>query len=167
MPRTLRPVAAQVELDVVDMRLLRALQDDARMTNRELAARAGIATSTCSDRLARLRDAGVMCGSAVRIEPSAVGRPLEAMLAVRVHPHRRPLVDPFVRHVLAQPETRHLYHLTGPDDFLIHVTVVDAADLQRLVLDELTARDEVVMVHTHLIFHQWRGGPLLPPGAEG
>jgi DNA-binding Lrp family transcriptional regulator len=72
-------------------------------------------------------------------------------------------VDPFVEHVLSQPETRALYHLTGPEDFVVHVTTKDARDLQRLVLDEFTGRSEVVMVHTNLIFQCWEGGPLLPP----
>lgn len=83
---------------------------------------------------------------------------------VRVQPHRRSLVDPFIEHMLAQPETRAVYHLTGPDDFLIHVAAVDAADLQRFVLDQLTARPEVTLVHTSVIFREWSGGPLLPPG---
>ena len=80
-----------------------------------------------------------------------------------MQPHRRPLVDPFVENVLTHPETRALYHLTGPDDFLVHVAAQSAQALQQLVLDEYTARDEVALVHTNLIFQRWDGGPLLPP----
>ena len=72
-----------------------------------------------------------------------------------------------MEHVLAQPETRELYHLTGPDDFLVHVAAANAQELQRLVLDELTARDEVALVHTNLVFQRWEGGPLLPPRDGG
>ncbi|HET9655253.1 MAG TPA: Lrp/AsnC family transcriptional regulator [Kineosporiaceae bacterium] len=151
--------------DPVDHEILRLLQLDARISNRELAAAVGVAPSTCSDRVNRLRAIGVIQGYTVRVEASALGRPLEAMLAVRVQPHRRPLVTPFVAHVLALPETRALYHLTGPDDFMVHVATPSVADLQRLVLDELTARPEVALVHTNLIFQQWPGHPLLPPDA--
>jgi DNA-binding Lrp family transcriptional regulator len=147
----------------VDHEILRVLQADARISNRDLAAAVGVAASTCSDRVNRLRTRGVIRGWTVEVDPAAVGRPLEALLAVRVQPHRRPVVDPFVEHVRSLPETRALYHLTGPDDFLIHVAARSAADLQRLVLDELTARPEVSLVHTNLIFQQWPGGPLLPP----
>lgn len=123
----------------------------------------GLAPSTCLDRVARLRTAGVITGQRIEVAPAMLGRPLEALLFVQVRPHRRALVDPFVAHLLAQPEVRAVYHLTGPDDFLAHVATSSAADLQRLVLDELTARDEVVRVNTNLIFQQWTGGPLLPP----
>ena len=63
----------------------------------------------------------------------------------------------------ALPEARTVFHLTGPDDYLVHVAVADMADLQRLVLDEFTARREVARVETRLIFQQWDCGPLLPP----
>lgn len=151
-----------VALDSVDLAILRALQNDARVTNKQLAHEVGIAPSTCLDRVARLRTSGVITGHHTRVDPATLGYPLEAFLFIQVRPHRRPLVEPFVRHLLAQPEVRAVYHLTGPDDFLAHVTTSDAAELQRLVLDELTARDEVVRVHTNLVFQHWPGGPVLP-----
>ena len=151
-----------VTLDTVDLRILRLLQNDARITNRDLAAGAGIAPSTCLDRVRRLRDAGVITGYAVRLDPARLGRGLQAFLAVRVTPHRRPLVAEFVAHARALPEVRAVYHLAGADDFLVHVAVPGVADLQRLVLDEFTSRSEVSLVHTNLIFEQWEGPPLSP-----
>ncbi|TDE53180.1 Lrp/AsnC family transcriptional regulator [Nonomuraea mesophila] len=153
-------------LDSIDLEILRILQNDARITNRQLAEAVGIAPSTCLGRVSRLRSAGVIERYTLRVNSAALGRPLEALLAVRLQPHRQPYVDAFVEHVLAQPETRTLYHLTGPDDYIIHVAAVDAADLQRFVLNELTSRLEVALVHTNLIFRQWHGKPALPPGAE-
>ncbi|MDP9643350.1 DNA-binding Lrp family transcriptional regulator [Actinopolyspora lacussalsi] len=156
-------MSRSVPLDSVDLKILAALQNNARLPNKELAATVGIAPSTCLDRVNRLRETGVIVGYQLRVDPAKLDRPLEALLYVRMQPHRRPLVDPFVEHVLNQPETRELYHLTGPDDFLIHVAAENANALQRLVLDELTARDEIALVHTNLVFQRWLGGPLLPP----
>lgn len=84
-------------------------------------------------------------------------------MSIRVGPHHRPLVDPFVAHVLAQSQTRALYHVAGPEDYLVHVAARDAEDLQRLVLDGFTARQEVTSVRTMLVFQSWDSGPLLPP----
>ncbi|WP_326565717.1 Lrp/AsnC family transcriptional regulator [Amycolatopsis rhabdoformis] len=152
-----------VELSTVDLQILRLLQNDARTSNKDLAAAVGIAPSTCLDRVARLRSTGVITGQHASVDAAKLGRPLEAFLFVQVRPHRRELVDPFVSDLLALPEVRAVYHLTGPDDFLAHVATSSAAELQRLVLDELTARDEVARVHTNLVFQHWSGGPLLPP----
>lgn len=156
-------MSESISLDSVDLAILRTLQNDARIANKQLAASVGVAPSTCLDRVARLRTAGVITGHQTQVDAAKLGYPLEAFLFIQVRPHRRPLVEPFVQHLLAQPEVRSVYHLTGPDDFLVRVTTSDAAQLQRLVLDELTARDEVVRVHTNLVFQHWAGGPLLPP----
>jgi len=152
-----------VGIDPVDLEILRVLQNDARTTNRDLAITVGVAPSTCLDRVNRLRRAGVILGHTLRLDPAALGRPVQAFLAVHVGPHHRPLVDPFVAHVLAQPQTRALYHLAGPQDYLVHVAASDVQDLQRLVLDGFTARREVTSVQTSLIFQAWEAGPLLPP----
>jgi DNA-binding Lrp family transcriptional regulator len=152
-----------VVLDTVDLHLLRLLQNDARTTYRDLATQIGVAPSTCLDRVARLRRAGVILGHRLRLDPAKLGRGLEALLLVQVRPHRRELVGPFVDRIRALPESRSVYHLTGPDDYLVHVAVADMADLQRLVLDGFTSRHEVARVETRLIFQQWECGPLLPP----
>jgi DNA-binding Lrp family transcriptional regulator len=156
-------MAESVVLDPVDLHILRLLQNDARTTYRDLATEVGVAPSTCLDRVARLRRTGVILGYQLRVDPAKLGRGLQALLSVQVRPHRRDLIGPFVERVRALPESRALFHLTGPDDYLVHVTVADTADLQRLVLDEFTSRPEVARVETRLIFQQWDCGPLLPP----
>jgi DNA-binding Lrp family transcriptional regulator len=152
-----------VALDPVDLEILRLLQNDARMTNRDLASAVGVAPSTCLDRVARLRRSGVILGHELRLDPAKLGRSLQALLSVQVRPHRRELIRPFVERIRALPESRALFHLTGPDDYLVHVAVADTADLQRLVLDEFTSHREVARVETRLIFQQWSCGPLMPP----
>lgn len=156
-------MAESVALDTVDLHILRLLQNDARTTYRDIAAEVGVAPSTCLDRVTRLRRAGVILGQRLRLDPAKLGRGLEALLSVQVRPHRRELIAPFVDRIRTLPESRALFHLTGPDDYLVHVAVADTADLQRLVLDEFTSRPEVARVETRLIFQQWDCGPLMPP----
>lgn len=159
-------MSESVALDPVDLHILRLLQNDARTTYRDLAAAVGVAPSTCLDRVARLRRVGVVLGHELRVDPAKLGRGLQALLLVQVRPHRRELIAPFVDRVRGLPQSRALFHLTGPDDYLVHVAVADTAELQRLVLDEFTARPEVARVETRLIFQQWECGPLLPPSAR-
>lgn len=153
-----------MQLDSVDLEILRLLQNDARITNRDLAAAVGIAASTCLDRVARLREGGIILGHALRVAPEALGRPIQAFVSVRVQ-HSRSVLTSLVEHLRTQPETRALYHLAGPDDFLILVAASGVADLQRLVVDEFTSRPEVTQVQTMLVFQEWDGGPLLPPAS--
>ncbi|MFD5030959.1 Lrp/AsnC family transcriptional regulator [Streptomyces sp. NPDC058405] len=158
-------MAESVVLDAIDLHILRLLQNDARTTYREIAAEVGVAPSTCLDRVARLRRSGVILGQRLRLDPAKLGRGLEALLSVQVRPHRRELITPFVERIRTLPESRALFHLTGPDDYLVHVAVADTSDLQRLVLDEFTSRPEVARVETRLIFQEWDCGPLMPPSS--
>ncbi|MET4922329.1 Lrp/AsnC family transcriptional regulator [Streptomyces sp. PSRA5] len=156
-------MSESVVLDPVDLHILRLLQNDARTTYREIAAEVGVAASTCLDRVSRLRRSGVILGHQLRLDPAKLGRGLQALLSVQVRPHRRELIKPFVERIRSLPESRALFHLTGPDDYLVHVAVADTADLQRLVVDEFTSRPEVARVETRLVFQQWDCGPLMPP----
>jgi len=72
-------------LDDVDRHLLRLLEQDARTPNNALAAAVGIAPSTCLARIRALREAGVIRGFHAEIDPAALGRGLQAMIAVRMH----------------------------------------------------------------------------------
>jgi len=163
--RSARDLDMSDRLDAVDVALLRELQLDGRATNKVLADRVGIAPSTCLDRTARLQRLGVITGFRATVSPAAIGKGVEALLAIQFQAHSLPLVDPFVEFVRGLPETLVLLHLTGGDDFLVHVLCADTADLQRLVLD-FTARREVGRVHTNLVFESWEGSPQVPlPGA--
>ncbi|MBB6171417.1 DNA-binding Lrp family transcriptional regulator [Nocardiopsis mwathae] len=158
-------MADNLRLDSTDLEILRVLQNDARITNRELAATVGIAASTCLDRVNRMREGGVILGYRLQVSPEALGRPIQAFLTIRAQ-HRRELLASLAEHIRSQPETRALYHLAGRDDFLVLVAAESVADLQRLVIDELTCRPEITQVQTTLVFQEWEGGPLLPPGAR-
>ncbi|MFD4668902.1 Lrp/AsnC family transcriptional regulator [Lentzea sp. NPDC058450] len=152
-------------LDSVDVAILRELQLDGRLTNKVLAARVGVAPSTCLDRTARLHRLGVITGYHAAVSPAAIGNGVQALLAIQFQAHSLPLVDPFVDFVLGLPEVRSLLHVTGGDDFLVQVSCKNTADLQRLVLS-FTARREVGRVQTHLVFESWEGGPQVPlPGS--
>ena len=152
-----------VILDSVDRALLDELQKDGRLANKVLAQRVGIAPSTCLARTQRLQNAGVIRGYSAQVDPAAVGRGLQAMLMVRLTTHSRPLLGPFVDWVRKLPQTRAVHHVSGPDDFLVHVACADTDELQRLVLD-FTARGEVGRVQTDLVFSSWTCGPVTPAG---
>ncbi|MGV9778812.1 Lrp/AsnC family transcriptional regulator [Streptosporangium sp. NPDC003464] len=139
-------------LDSIDRAILAELQKDARLPNKDLAERVGVAPSTALERVRALRRRGVITAFRAETEPTALGRPLQAMLALRVRPHTSQLVDPLRAFVLGLPETVALFHVAGPQDFLVHVAVPDADHLHRLVLDRFLIRPEIVHLETTLIF---------------
>lgn len=139
-------------LDRIDRELLRALQKNARVSNKRLAELVGLAPSTCLERVRRLLERGVIRGFHADVDPTQIGRPLEALIAVRLQVHDREQIDHFHEHVLSLPDVLSVSHLTGADDYLLYLAVRDMLHLRSVVLDDLTARPEVSHVETHLLF---------------
>jgi DNA-binding Lrp family transcriptional regulator len=78
-----------VPLDRIDRALVRALQKDARLSNKELAAQVGLAPSSCLERVRRLRRTGVLRGFHADVAPEALGVGLQALIAVQLRQHSR------------------------------------------------------------------------------
>jgi len=154
-------------LDDVDLALLRVLAGDGRASNKELAAKAGVAPSTALLRLRTLRSRRVVRGIHAEIDPAAVGRPLQALVAVRLHAHTRSHVDSFRSLAPRLPGVLNVFHLAGQDDYLIHIAATDADAVRTLILDQITSHPAVRATQTHLVFeHLHGGGPLDPPTTE-
>jgi DNA-binding Lrp family transcriptional regulator len=145
-----------LDLDRIDFALLRLLQKDARLSNKELAARVGLAPSSCLERVRRLLSAGVLRGFHAEVNPRPLGIGLEALVFVRLARHARNPVRSFRKHCLDLAETLTAYHVAGQFDFIVHLAVRDADHLRDLTLDAFTTRPEVGHLETHLIFEHAR-----------
>ncbi|MFC4330130.1 Lrp/AsnC family transcriptional regulator [Streptomyces andamanensis] len=143
-------------MDELNSALLRLLQQDGRRTNRELAEELGIAPSTCLERVRALRERGVLLGFHAEVDLAALGRGLQAMIAVRVRPPTRAIIEQFQTFVARMPEVISVFVLTGTDDFLLHVAVRDADHLHSVVLDKLTERPELADVRTSMVYGHLR-----------
>ncbi|MEN8113101.1 MAG: Lrp/AsnC family transcriptional regulator [Actinomycetota bacterium] len=153
-------MADTTPLDRTDRAIIAALQDNARLSNKELAATVGIAPSTCSERMRRLETEGVFSGFRAVVDPRVLGIGLQAMIAVRLRRHAADEVDAFRRHAAELPEVISLSHVTGPNDFLVRVVVRDADHLRELAVSGFTTMREVDHIETALIFEHIGKGTL-------
>jgi DNA-binding Lrp family transcriptional regulator len=149
-------------LDELDAALLHELQNDARKTNRDIAAAVAVAPSTSLERIRVLRRSGVIRGFHAEVDLKALGRQVQALVAVRIRPPSRTNIEAvrdWVRHL---PETIAVFVVAGGDDFLIHVAVRDTDALYAFIIDRLTQRDEVADVRTSVIFEHLRRPAIEP-----
>lgn len=144
-------------LDDVDRAILTALVDDARIPNNVLAERVGIAPSTCSLRLRRLVSNGVVRGFHADLDPVAVGRPIQAMIAVRLQPSARAEIGSVAPRLAALPGVLNVFFLSGDDDFLLQVALPSPDALRAFVIDHLSASREFTSTETSLVFEHVRG----------
>ncbi|NRQ48399.1 Lrp/AsnC family transcriptional regulator [Aeromicrobium stalagmiti] len=145
------------ELDDIDERIVAALRRQGRLPNNALAEKVGIAASTCLTRLRSLVDRGVIAGFHAEVDPAWFGRPIQAMIAVRLRSDARGAINDFSDRLARMTEVLNVYFLAGADDFHVHVAARDPEDLRAFVVDHLSSAPEVALTETNLIFEHKRG----------
>jgi DNA-binding Lrp family transcriptional regulator len=151
-----------LDIDDTDRRILAALQQNARVSLRALAEELAIAPSTCHQRVRSLQDRGVVRGYHAEVDLAAIGRAVQAIIAIRFRPHSRKHVEPFYEAVTGLDETLSVTHVSGSEDFLLHVAVRDIEHLRDFILDQLTVRSEVGVVQTMVVYEERRNRIVAP-----
>lgn len=139
-------------IDELDLRILGALSEHPEATVKRIAAEIGIPESTCAFRLRLLRERRVILGTRLRLDLTAVGLPVQAMIRVRLGSHSKAGVSTLFDALTSTPGVLQVFHIAGADDFLVHVAVRDASALRDIVLERITVHDAVRATETQLIF---------------
>jgi DNA-binding Lrp family transcriptional regulator len=154
---TIRGMPNDLRLDATDRAILEALSEDARIPNNKLAERVGVAPSTALQRVRALRESGVLRGFHAEIDLAALGRPLQAMVAVRLAVHNREQIETFTNAVRELPGVITVFHLAGATDYLVWLAAADAQGLREFVVDHLATHPAVAHAETSLIYEHRRG----------
>lgn len=139
-------------LDRTDYAILAALQKDARLSNKELAALVGLAPSSCFERVRDLVHEKVVRGHHADVDPAALGIALEALVAVRLTKHSREAFRSLYAHLQELPEVLTIFHVSGVNDLQLHVAVRDIRHLRDLIVEQFASRDEVDHCETSVIY---------------
>lgn len=148
------------KLDDIDLRILTLLFNNADINNKNLAAKIGIAPSTCLERVKRLKSNGIIKGSFIEVNLKNIGGNIEAIAAIRLQPYSEEIVNKLRDDLLEHPEIMSLYHMGGNYDYYIHMSVRDSEHLRQFVFKTMTSRDEVQTVETSLVFEHSRSSVL-------
>ncbi len=158
----------RVKLDRIDRRILRDLQDDGRMTNVELARRAGISAPPCLRRMRALEQAGVIRGYHADINPEALGYGVIVFAHVGLTSQAEPDLKKFEELVMDWPMVRECNMLAGETDFLLKIVAEDWDDYQQFLTTQLTTAPNVSHVRSSLAIRRSKWLPGVPiPDQEG
>lgn len=157
---------AVTELDVIDRRILRALQADGRVTYDVLAAQVNLSPSATLRRVRRLEESGVIAGYVALVPPERVGLGLTAYLNVRLEKHsevhKRTPMDLFRAAVQSWPEVVECAALTGEMDFLLRVVVQDMAHYSRFIMETLLKHPSVEDCKTSFVLDRVKNTTAVP-----
>ena len=152
----------RVKLDRIDRRILADLQADGRMTNVELARRAGISAPPCLRRVRALEEAGFVKGYHAEVDPAALGFNVTVFAHVGLSSQAEADLRAFEALVIGWPEVRECHMLAGETDFLLKVVAHDWDDYQRFLTTRLTAAPNISHVKSALAIRTSKLQPGVP-----
>jgi len=97
------------------------------------------------------------------VDLAAIGVGLQAMVAIRLAQHSRVGLEAFQQYILSFSEVLQVYHLSGANDFMVHIGVKDAETLRDFVLDSFAERPEVAHIETAVIYEEVKNWNLVNP----
>jgi DNA-binding Lrp family transcriptional regulator len=143
-------MAVRAELDAIDWKILRELQNDGRMTNVELSRRVGISAPPCLRRVKRLEDIGVIRGYRALLNGPALGMDVVAFCLVGLKHQSDAELKGFAELTRGWPVVREAWMVSGESDFMLHCVATDLTTFQTFVIETLTSAPNVETVRTAL-----------------
>jgi DNA-binding Lrp family transcriptional regulator len=156
----------RIKLDRIDRQILNDLQSDGRMTNVELARRAGISAPPCLRRVRALEEAGFIQGYHARVDSQALGFNVTVFAQVGLNSQAEPDLKSFEDLVRSWPEVRECHMLAGETDFLLKIVAEDWDSYQRFLTSRLTAAPNISHVKSALSIRSAKLLPGVPVAVE-
>lgn len=157
----------RVKLDRIDRRILRDLQGDGRITNVELARRAGISAPPCLRRVRALEDAGYIRGYHADLDPELLGFGVLVFAQVGLTSQAESDLVAFEALVEGWPEVRECHMLAGETDFLLKIVADDWDTYNRFLTSQLTAAPNVSHVKSALAIRMSKQDFGVPINVDG
>ncbi len=152
----------QMDLDDMDVQVLRELQADGRISNVELARRVNLSPPATHARIKRLQQQGYIKAAVAILDREKLGFDLLCFIQISLQMHQLEQVERFRQAVRQMPEVLECYHLTGEYDYLLKVVIRNRQDLERFVVGNLTPLPGVARIHTSVVFSEVKSATALP-----
>ena len=154
------------KLDPIDMKILKLLQDDGRMTNVDLAEQVGISAPPCLRRVRALEDAGLLKGYHAVLDEAALGFEVRVFAMVGLHSQAETDLQAFEALCCSWDYVRECHMLNGEIDFLLKCVAPDLSSFQTFLTENLTSAENVANVKTSLVIRCGKDEPGVPISLE-
>ena len=156
----------QLRIDRADAAILNALQQDATLTNAQLAERVHLSASQCSRRRAAMEAAGLITGYGARVDADMLGFGMRAITRINLRSHGQEQESSFAAFLALHDEVRAAHSVSGDADYVLDVRVADLAAFARFVHEKLLPHPQVAQVRSEIVLKTLKDEPGLPLNAE-
>ncbi|MCO5070444.1 MAG: Lrp/AsnC family transcriptional regulator [Rhizobiaceae bacterium] len=152
------------KLDIIDVKIIAAVQDDGRISINDLADRVGLSPSPCARRLRILEEKGIIKGYTAMIDQTKIGLPVSAFASIKLERQREEDLDRFAKAVAGWPEVVDCYLMTGQRDYLMRIVVKDLHAYETFIKSKLTRLEGIASIETSFALDQVKRAEVLPIG---
>lgn len=152
----------RLDLDATHIRILRELQEDAKLTNVALASRVHLSPSPCLARVNALEKARVIDRYVTLLDPLAVGLGVSVFIHVRLERQVEDALEAFESAMHQYPEVMECYLMTGESDYMIRVVLKDVQALEHFIVNELSQIPGVANIRSSFSLKQVKYKTALP-----
>jgi DNA-binding Lrp family transcriptional regulator len=142
------------KLDAVDLGILQLLQNDARLSHKELAYKLNKSVTPIHVRIRRLQKDGYIKRYATILDPKKIGRGLIAFTQVQLKEHSQDTLLAFQREVVKLSEVMECYHMTGAFDFLLKIAISDMNEYNDVLMNKLSKLPDVGMMQSFFVMSE-------------
>jgi Lrp/AsnC family leucine-responsive transcriptional regulator len=153
---------SKVQLDEIDHQILQLLQDNARMSNVDLAERVGLSPPPCLRRVSFLEKSGVIRKYVALLDPDALNLAVTVFVQISLDLQIGKRLEIFEKEILKRPEVVECHLMTGDSDYLLRVIVPDLPAYERLLKNWLTRIEGVASIKSSFSLNQVKYSTALP-----
>lgn len=155
------------KLDRIDIAILSRLQENAKISNAELAAAVNLSTTPCFNRVRSMEEVGLIRQQVTLLAPEILGLNVNVFIHVSLEKQGVTALTNFEAQIAYRPEIMECYLMTGDADYLLRVLVSDIQSLERFIVEFLTRIPEVANIRSSFALKQVRYKTALPLPREG
>jgi Lrp/AsnC family leucine-responsive transcriptional regulator len=134
---------ADIVLDSIDLQILRALQENARLTTKELAAKVNLSTTPVFERLKRLEKSGFICKYVAVLDAEKLGRGFTVFCSVKLKQMNRTVARDFISVIKDIPQVAECYNVSGEYDYLLKIQAPDMKYYNEFIINVLGTIDSI------------------------
>ena len=151
-----------MDIDALDISILKELQANARISNVELARRVNLSPPATLARVRRLEDSGLIEGYVALTNRQQAGYDMLCFVRVSLQLHDTDQVEGFHQAVMEMPEVLECHFVTGDHDYLLKVVAHNSEDLEHFLINRLTPIPGIAQIHTSLVLREVKSTTKIP-----
>ncbi len=156
----------EVNLDKIDLMILKLLQENGRKTNVQLSNEIGLSPAPTLERVKKLENSGIIKSYHAVVEEKAVALGIKAMIQVSLVRQKDNAISNFKKQINKIDEIVECYQVTGNYDYLLKVVVKDIPSFEKLIGEKLSKIADIGQMQTNVILSEVKKSPVLPLNYE-